>query len=90
MELTQNDLLSKTGVSFLDSRLRRWREVSRTAFERASAIAAKRGIELSVFQAGSLYAHCLAKLMLRDGIETPSHIFQAEDKLKKLVEEVLF
>jgi hypothetical protein len=68
MELAQGELLKAAGISIWDPRLRRWREVSLVAFERASANAARRGIDLREDQAGALYAQCLARTMMREGI----------------------
>jgi len=89
MELAQADLLKATGISIWDPRLRRWREISLAAFERASANAARRGIDLREDQAGVLYAHCLARTMMREGVE-PGDSCQSDETIKKLVEEVFF
>jgi len=89
MELAQADLLKATGISIWDPRLRRWREVALVAFERASASAARRRIDLREEQAGALYVHCLARTMMRDGIKA-SDSRQSDETIKRLVEEVLF
>lgn len=87
MELAQGELLRDADISRWDPRLRRWREISRAAFDRAWANAARRGMELGEDQAGDLYADCLAATMVREGIEpAPGH--QSDDAIKRLVEEV--
>ena len=89
MELAQGELLQGARISMWDPRLRRWREISRAAFDRASANAARRGMELGEDQAGALYAHCLARTMMREGIESaPGH--PSDEAIKRLVEEVFF
>ena len=90
MELAQVDLLNAAGISIWDPRLRRWREVALVAFERASANAARRGIDLREEQAGALYAHCLARTMMREGIKASSDSRQSDETIKSLVEEVFF
>ena len=89
MELAQGELLKATGISIWDPRLRRWREVSLAAFERASTNAAKRGIDLREHQAGALYARCLARTMMREGIGD-SDSPQGDEMIKRLVEEVFY
>jgi hypothetical protein len=89
MELVQADLLEAAGISIWDPRLRCWREVALAAFERASANAARRGIDLREEQAGALYVHCLARTMMREGIKA-SDSRQSDETIKRLVEEVFF
>jgi predicted trehalose synthase len=89
MESAQGELLQGAGISMWDPRLRRWRELSRAAFDRAWANAARRGMELGEDQAGALYAHCLARTMMREGIES-THSQQSDEAIKRLVEEVFF
>jgi hypothetical protein len=87
MELAQAELLQGAGISMWDPRLRRWREISRAAFDRAWANAAGKGMGLGENQAGALYAQCLARTMMREGIESaPGH--QSDEAIKRLVEEV--
>jgi hypothetical protein len=89
MELAQRELLKEAGIAMWDPRLRRWREISLAAFERAWANAARRGVDLREDQVGALYAHCLARTMTRDGIE-PCDNRQCDETIKRLVEEVFF
>jgi hypothetical protein len=89
MESAQGEVLKAAGISIWDPRLRRWREISLTAFERAWASATRRGVDLREDQAGALYAHCLTRTMMREGIAV-SDSRQSDETIKKLVEEVFF
>jgi hypothetical protein len=89
MELAQGELLKAAGISIWDPRLRRWRELSLAAFERAWANATRRGIDLRDDQAGALYADCLARTMMREGIGA-SDSRQSDETIKRLVEEVFY
>ena len=89
MELAQGELLEAVGISIWDPRLRRWREVSLAVFERAWANAARRGIDLREDQTSALYAHCLSRTMMREGIGA-SDSRQSDETIKRLVEEVFF
>jgi len=89
MELAERELLEETGISMWDPRLRRWRGISRAAFERAWASATRREIDLGEDQAGALYAHCLARTMMREGIESARY-HQKDETIKRLVEEEFF
>ena len=86
MELAEREVLEEAGISMWDPRLRRWREISRAAFERAWASAARRKIDLGEDQAGALYAHCLARTMMREGIES-ARCHHRDEAIKRLVEE---
>jgi hypothetical protein len=90
MEMAQEELFKAAGISIRDPRLRRWREVALAAFERASANSARRGIDLREEQAGALYAHCLARTMMREGIKASSDSRQSDETIKSLVEEVFY
>ena len=79
----------RRGFRSWDPRLRRWRELSLAAFERAWANATRRGIDLRDDQAGALYAHCLARTMMREGIGA-SDSRQSDETIKRLVEEVFY
>ena len=86
MELAEREVLEETGISMWDPRLRRWREISRAAFERAWASATRRKMVLGEDQAGALYAHCLARTMMREGIES-ARCHHRDEAIKRLVEE---
>lgn len=87
MELAQRELLQDAGISRWDPRIRRWREISRAAFDRAWADAEGRGMEFGEDQAGTLYAHCFARTMMREGIESTCGLL-SDETTKRLVEEV--
>lgn len=88
MEAAQNDLIATLSIAPLDQRLRRWRERALAAFEASWAWSARAGIDLSDSEAGSLYVHCLAKIMSREGVEVPSEILPQSERIKRIVREV--
>jgi hypothetical protein len=68
MEMIQKDLLTSLEISPFDHRLRRSREEGRDLFERVWPTATRKGITKSEEDAAVLYAHCLAKVLTRNGI----------------------
>ena len=87
MESAQEELLKAAGISKWDPRLRRWREISLAAFERAWAKAARRGIELREEQAGALFGQCLRGTMMREGIEAKDAC-EKDETIQSLLKEV--
>ncbi len=88
MEETQKRLLATLAISRFDVRLRHWRETTRDLFEQAWPIAARKGVAASEEEAGILYAHCLARALIEDGIKIPHEALPPDEKISKLVEEV--
>jgi hypothetical protein len=44
---------------------------------------------LSETEAGTLYVHCLEKIMTREGMDVPPEILPQSEKIKKILREVL-
>jgi hypothetical protein len=88
MEAAQKDLVEVLGLSPLDARLRRWRERALAAFDACWARSARAGVELSETDAGTLYVHCLGKIMARDGAEVPPEVLPRSEKVQKILKEV--
>ena len=88
MEETQKTLLANANISFVDVRLRRWRETAREVFEEAWLVAGRRGMVPSEEEAGILYAHCLARVLTAAGIPIPQEILPPHEKMSRLVKEV--
>jgi hypothetical protein len=88
MEETQKTLLANVNISFVDVRLRRWRETARAMFEQTWPVASRRGVVGSEEEAGILYAHCLARTLIEVGIKIPQEILPQHEKIFKLVKEV--
>lgn len=88
MEETQRRLLANVNLSHVDVRLRHWRETARDVFEQAWPIATRRGVAASEEEAGILYAHCLARTLIEDGIEIPHEALPPDEKISMLIKEV--
>ena len=89
MEATQKEFIVNLGLSPFDRRLRRWRERALVVFEASWARTARSGLELSETEAGALYVHCLGKIMTREGLDVPPEILPQNEKIKKILTEVL-
>jgi hypothetical protein len=87
IETTQGKLLRRLNISPYDNRLRRWREETRTLFDRACALAAKRGVIMSEEYAASIYLHCLGQVMSLDGVEVPSDVLPRDEGVISLFSE---
>ncbi len=87
METAQEKLLGRLNISPYDNRLRRWREEARTLFERAYALAAKRGVALSEEYLASIYLHCLGQALSLDGIEIPSDALTIDKGIISFISE---
>lgn len=72
MEMVQGKLLRRLSISPYDSRLRRWRKEAHQLFERAYALAAKKGAMRGEENAASIYLNCLGQALSRDGVKVPS------------------
>ncbi len=81
METAQEELLGRLSISPYDNRLRRWREEAHTFFDRACALAAKRGVVLSEEYLASIYLHCLGQALSSDGIEVPSDALTIDERI---------
>ncbi len=88
MEAAQKQFIRTLGISPVDLRLRRWRERALGAFDASWARSARSGLELSETEAGTLYVHCLGKIMVRDGVDVPAGVLPESEKLRKILKEV--
>jgi len=69
METGHDRLLQAVGISVFDTRLKRWRQEARSMFERSWSN--RTGAPMDQSQAGVLYVHCLARVMVSHGIQVP-------------------
>jgi hypothetical protein len=89
MERGQEALLKAAGLSPLDERLRCCRERARTAFEKAWACAAGRGLELTEADVGTLYVLCLARMLVGQGVPVPEHAIPKSKAAQRLLRELM-
>ena len=85
MEKAQKEFLKNLGLSPFDPRMRRWRARALAAFDAAWARSARAGVELGESEAGTLYVHCLGKIMTREGMEVPAGILPQSGKFKEIL-----
>ncbi len=85
METAQEKLLGRLNISPYDNRLRRWREEARILFDRACALAGKRGVVLGEEYVASIYLHCLGQALSLDGIEIPSDTLTIDERIVSLL-----
>ena len=89
MERAQKELLGRLNISSFDSRLRRWREGALGLFERTWTLAVRRGAVLSEEDVASLYTHCLARVLILDGVKIPREALPQDDKIVRFLQEEL-
>ncbi|HOP85453.1 MAG TPA: hypothetical protein PKZ54_03115 [Syntrophorhabdaceae bacterium] len=88
MEEAQKGLLDKIGISLFDERLKRIRDGALTIFERAWAMALRKGMNLEEKDLVHLYIFSLAYVLERYKISVPQDILPSDEDIKKIVFEV--
>ena len=88
MDTAQKEFIKNLGLTPYDHRLRRWRERALAAFDASWARTARTGVEFGETEAGSLYVHCLGKIMTTEGMDIPPETLPQSEKLKKILREV--
>lgn len=88
MEAAHKEFIRALGVSPFDLRLRRWRERALSAFDASWARSARAGFELTETEAGTLYVHCLGRIMAREGVDVPEGVLPETEKIRRIVREV--
>lgn len=89
IERAQKEFLRALGISPVDPRLRRFREIALAFFERSWVAAMRRGMDADESSAGALYIFCLARALSMKGVEIPPASLPGDAELKGLVDEVL-
>lgn len=89
MEKQQNILLEKVGITCLDGRLRRFREIALKLFEKAWEEAMQRGVVKSEEDAAVLYLYCFSQALSTRGITVPADVLPENREIHKFVKEVL-
>lgn len=89
MEMAQWAFLSRLGISALDQRLPNWRRSARVLFEKTWAEADRTGLSITDESAGSIYLHCLANRMVRDGVDIPDGTLPNDPEIEKAVRKVI-
>jgi hypothetical protein len=89
IEMAQNLLLEKIGITRFDERLRRFRETALDLFEKKWGMAMQRGIVESEEDAAVLYLYCLSHVLSMRGIAIPSDALPEHEEIQKFAREVL-
>jgi len=89
IEGAQKEFLRTLGISPVDPRLRRFRDVALAFFERSWVAAMRRGVETGDDSAAAMYIFCLARALSMKGVEVPDASLPGNGELKRLVDEVL-
>jgi len=88
IEDAQKGLLDKIGISLFDERLKRIRDEALTIFERAWAMALRKGMNLEEKDLVHLYIFSFAYVLERYKIFLPQDILPSDESMKKIVFEV--
>jgi hypothetical protein len=88
-EVRQEELLASLGISSFNPKLRGWREAALELFERAWSEASRRGISVGEEEAATLYAQCLLRILVKDGVTGADKVISENEKITRLLEEVM-
>ncbi len=89
MEDVQKDLMATLNISLFDMRLRGWRDEARDLFEQVWSSAMRQGVISTEEESRVLYCHCLAWVLRSEGIVISDRAFPQDEKLSKMIQEVL-
>ena len=89
MEVAQEELLAGLSISSFNPKLRAWRETALELFERAWSAASRRGFSVGEEKAAVLYIQCLLRILVKDGVAVAATVAAKDDKIMKLLEEIL-
>jgi len=88
IEKAQKNLLQKCDVSPFDERLRRIREATLSAFEKAWVIASRRGRATTEDDILYLYLSVFARILRGNRIAVPDSLLPVNKELASIVQEV--
>jgi hypothetical protein len=87
IESDQKKLLDRLQVAPFDSRLRPWREAALRLFERAWAVATRKGLAPDEKGAALVYLECLARTLRSNGVDVPAESIPYDEGISKIFEE---
>jgi hypothetical protein len=87
MESTQSGFLAQLRISFLDERIRLWRERTLVIFERMWAYSMQNGISMNEKKAADIYIFSLARVMGSDGMKIPERLLPCDPDISKIFGE---
>ena len=88
-EIAQEELLADLSISPFNPRLRSWREAALELFEQAWSTASRRGLFVGEEDAAGLYIQCFLKILVKDGVAGAANVISQNEKIMKLLEEVM-
>jgi hypothetical protein len=89
VEVAQEEVLTGLSISPFDPRLRGWREAALELFEQAWSKASRRGLFVGEEEAAALYVQCLLWILVKDGVTGAARIISEDERIKRLLEEVI-
>ncbi len=87
IETDQKNLLDQLQISRYDDRLRPWREATLRLFERAWALAARKGLAKDDEGAAAVYLGCLARVLRSEGIDVPAGTVPSDEEVSRILQE---
>jgi len=88
-EVAQEELLVGLSISPFNPKLRGWREAALELFEQAWSTASRRGLFVGEEEAAALYVQCLLRILVKDGVPGVAKVISENEKIKRLLEEVM-
>jgi len=88
-EVAQEELLVGLSISPFNPKLRGWREAALELFEQAWSTASRRGLFVGEEEAAALYVQCLLRILVKDGVAGAVKIISEDERIKRLLEEVM-
>jgi hypothetical protein len=89
MEETQDNLLKDMNVSPFDNRLRHMREMALNLFEKVWMVYNRWGASIDEQEMTDIYVCCLAHILDSQRIKVPAELLPANEKIEKLIKEVM-
>ena len=88
-EVAQEELLVGLSISPFNPKLRGWREAALELFEQAWSTASRRGLFVNEEEAAALYVQCLLRILVKDGVAGAAKVISEDEKITRLLEEVM-
>ena len=88
-EIAQEELLADLKISPFNPKLRSWREAALELFEQAWSKASRRGLFVDEEDAAALYVQCFFRILVKDGVAGATKVISENERIRRLLEEVL-
>jgi hypothetical protein len=85
IENAQTEILTVSGLSGFDERLRNWRRKALVHFERVWNRAVRSGVLMKEDEVAALYVVCLSRVIADGGVPLPASPYEKKQKIERLL-----